>query len=218
LEYSTFPGGDVIEEGIIQYDPSRFTFIPLLPRHEYAVVEKYRKILNQMDLIGAYENGVGFGNISHRKNYSHILRIQKPQFIITGSQTGHLKNLTGEHYTRVIDFDIDAFSVTAQGAVKASSETVTHASIYQMNPYIQAVVHFHHKKIWDNMIKGDYEFTGKWILYGTYEMAIAVRDCIGDKTQGIFVMKGHEEGAIAYGPNLSTVLNIIERIYKKYIK
>jgi ribulose-5-phosphate 4-epimerase/fuculose-1-phosphate aldolase len=212
------PGGYVTEEGIIKYDPSRFTYIPFLPRHEYERVEKYRKILNQMNLIGAYDNGVGFGNISQRKNYSHILRTQNPQFIISGSQTGHLKDLSGEHYTRVIDVDIDAFAVTAQGAVKASSETVTHASIYQRNPYIQAVVHFHHKKVWDNMIKGDYEFTGKWILYGTYEMAIAVRDCIGDKTQGIFVMKGHEEGAIAYGPNLSTVMHIINRIYKKYIK
>ena len=208
----------MVEEGIIKYDPSQFTYISTLPSHEYARVEKYRKILNKMNLIGAYENGVGFGNISQRKNYTHIYRTQKPQFIISGSQTGRLKDLTGEHYTRVIDVDIDAFAVTAQGAVKASSEAVTHASIYQMNPYIRAVVHFHHKKIWDKMVKGDYEFTGKWILYGTYEMAIAVRDCIGDKTQGIFVMKGHEEGAIAYGPNLSTAFNIIERVYKKYIK
>ena len=89
---------------------------------------------------------------------------------------------------------------------------------YRMNPYIQAVVHFHLKKIRDKMIEGGYEFTGKWILYGTYEMAIAVRDCIGDKTQGIFVMKGHGEGAIAYGPNLSTALNSIERVYKTFIK
>jgi len=212
------PGAKVIEEGIIKYDTSRFTYVPTLPRYEYETVEKYRKILKQMNLIGAYDNGVGFGNISQRKNYSHIYRTQKPQFIITGSKTGHLKDLAGEHYTRVIDFDIEAFSVTAQGAVKASSETVTHAAIYRMNPYIQAVIHFHHKKIWDKMIEIGHEFTGKWILYGTYEMAIAVRDCIGDKTQGVFVMKGHKEGAIAYGPNLSTALNIIERVYKKYIK
>jgi ribulose-5-phosphate 4-epimerase/fuculose-1-phosphate aldolase len=204
------------DEGVIKYDQSRFTYIAALPRHEYTTIEKYRKILNGMNLVSAYDNGLGYGNISMRKNYGHILRTEKPQFIITGSQTGHLKDLSGEHYTRVLGCDVDAFAVTAQGARKASSETVTHAAIYAMNPYIGAVVHFHHKKIWNHMITGGYEFTGKWILYGTYEMAVAVRACIGDKTQGIFVMKGHEEGGVAYGPNLSTVLHIIAAVYKKY--
>jgi hypothetical protein len=204
------------EEGVIKYDQSRFKYIASLPLHEYATIEKYRKIFKKMNLVSAYANGLGYGNISMRKNYSHILRTDNPQFIITGSQTGHLANLSGKHYTRVLDCDIDAFSVTAQGAVKASSETVTHAAIYKMNPHIGAVVHFHHKKIWDHMVAGDYEFTGKWILYGTYEMAIAVRECINDKTQGIFVMKGHEEGGVAYGPNISTVMHIITAVYNKY--
>jgi ribulose-5-phosphate 4-epimerase/fuculose-1-phosphate aldolase len=204
------------DEGVIKYDQSRFTYMATLPRHEYVTIEKYRKILNEMNLVSAYANGLGYGNISMRKNYGHILRTKNPQFIITGSQTGHIKDLTGEHYTRVLDCDIDAFAVTAQGALKASSETVTHAAIYAMNPHIGAVVHFHHKKIWNHMIGGGYESTGKWVLYGTYEMAIAVRDCIGDNTQGTFVMKGHEEGGVAYGPNLSTALHLIAAIYKKY--
>lgn len=202
-------------EGIIKYDQSGFRFIDPLPKQEYAVVETYRKMLNDMNLIGVYENGLGYGNISRRKNYLRLKRTKRPQFIITGTQTGHLKDLTGEHYTRVIDFDIQEFSVTAQGSVRASSETVTHASIYEMNAFIGAVIHIHNKAVWNYMIAEGYPSTGKWIPYGTYEMAVSVKECIGDATQGLIVMKGHEEGVIAYGPNLSTTIHLIENIYKK---
>ncbi len=206
-----------MDEGIIKYDQSGFRFIPPLPRHEYATVETYRKILNDLNLIGVYDNGLGFGNISRRCDYSHLLRTARPQFIITGTQTGHLRDLSGEHYTRVIDFDLDRFSVTAQGTVRASSETVTHASIYEMNSSIGAVVHIHNGKTWKGMKAANYPATGKWIPYGTFEMAVAVKECIGDKTQGLIVMKGHEEGVIAYGPNLSTALHLIEKVYKEFV-
>ncbi len=202
-------------EGIIRYDQSGFRFTGPLPKHEYAVVEKYRRILNHRNLIGVYDDGLGFGNISRRKDYLHLKRTKRPQFIITGTQTGHLKNLDGEHYTRVIDFDIQAFSVTAQGSVRASSETVTHASIYEMNPFIGAVIHIHSKTIWKYMIAEGYPSTGKWIPYGTLEMAVSVKECIGDTTQGLIVMKGHDEGVIAYGPNLSSTMHLIEKVFNK---
>lgn len=204
-------------EGIIQYDQSGFIFTPPLPAHEYSVLEKYREMLNQMKLIAAYDNGLGYGNISMRKDYSHLHSTPRPQFLITGTQTGHLQYLTGEHYTRVIDFDIQRFMVVAQGTARASSETVTHASIYEMNPAINAVIHIHHPQIWTEMIKENYPATGKWIPYGTLEMAVAVKSCIHDKTQGLIVMKGHKEGAIAYGPNLATVMSLIGKVYKKYV-
>ncbi len=205
------------DEGVIKYDQSGFRFTPPLPREEYITLEKYRKRLNRMELISAYDNGLGYGNISLRKDYSRFHQTDGPQFLITGTQTGHLRDLRGEHYTRVTDFDLDAFSVIAQGTIRASSETVTHAAIYQMNRDIGSVIHIHQNKIWKEMKRGDYPATGKWIPYGTFEMAVAVKECIGDRTQGIIVMKGHEEGVIAYGPNLSTVMGIIGKVYKKYV-
>lgn len=205
-------------EGVIKYDQSNFTFIPALPEYEYKTVESYRKKLHAVRLIGVYENGLGFGNISQRKNYGHIWSTKQSQFIISGTQTGHLKDLTGEHYVRVIDFDIERFSVMAQGTVRASSETVTHASIYSMNPHIQAIIHFHHPLLWKHMQAHDYASTGKWVLYGTQEMALAVKACVGTSSQGIFVMKGHEDGGVAYGPNLNTAMNIIAQTFKRFIE
>ncbi|MCP4220481.1 MAG: class II aldolase/adducin family protein [bacterium] len=205
-----------MEEGVVKYD-SNFTATGPLPHHEYATIEKYRKMLNGMNLIAAYANGLGFGNISQRKDYKHFQQTERPQFIITGTQTGHLSDLGGSDYTRVTDFDIDTFSVSAQGVAKASSETVTHAAIYMMNASIGAVVHIHDETIWNAMKKGDYPSTEKWVAYGTYEMAVAVKDCIGTRTQGILVMRGHDEGVISYGPNLITAVNIIGKVYTKYV-
>jgi ribulose-5-phosphate 4-epimerase/fuculose-1-phosphate aldolase len=208
----------VVDEGVIKYDQSNFKFIPPLPVHEYRSIEKYRKMVRKINLIGVYEEvQLGFGNISQRKDYTNIHATTRPQFIVSGTQTGHLYDLGGEHYTRVIDFDIDEFSVTAQGAVRASSETVTHASIFQSNPNIRGIIHFHHPIIWKHMLEDDYPSTGRWILYGTYEMALAVKDCVGDNTQGLFAMRGHEDGGVAYGPSLNAAMNIVAQVYKKYV-
>ncbi len=207
----------VKDEGVIKYDQSNFTFIPPLPVHEYKTVESYRKKLYAAHLIGAYENGLGFGNISQRKDYLFLHPTSHPQFIISGTSTGQLKDLTGAHYVRVVDYDINRFSVTAQGMVRASSETVTHASIYSMNPHIRAIIHFHHPLVWKRMQAENYPATGKWVLYGTPEMAVAVKDCVADTSQGIFVMKGHEDGGVAYAPGLNAAMNLIAQVYKKFV-
>lgn len=207
----------VMDEGVIKYDQSKFKFIPPLPKNEYLAVERYRKICNRLNLIGAYDNGLGFGNISQLKDYSKFHSTKQPQFIISGTQTGELADLTGGHYTRVVDFDLGDFSVTGQGVVRASSETVTHGSIYQMNPNIRAIIHFHHPVLWKHMKEANYDSTGKWVLYGTPEMAVAVKNCVADKTQGIFVMRGHPDGGVVYGPSLNAAMNIITGVYKKFV-
>jgi len=204
----------VKDEGVIKYDQSGFTFVPPLPAHEYGIVERYRKICNQLNLIGAYPDGLGFGNISTRKDYSRLYKSSKPQFIISGTQTGQLSDLDGGHYVRVLDFDLENFSVTAQGSIRASSETVSHGSIYETNRGIGAVVHFHHPVLWKHMMKENYLSTGRWVLYGTYEMAAAVKHCVGDRTQGLFVMRGHEDGGVAFGPSLNAAMNIVAGAYR----
>lgn len=222
----------IIDDGIIKYDKSSFTQTGPLPLQEYLNLEKWRKKLNQLELISAYAHvDVGFGNISQKRNYQNYFPTKKPQFVITGTQTGNIRNLSGEHYTRVIDYDIDYFKISAMGPLDASSESLTHAAIYELNPAIGAVVHIHNEKIWDGMIKDNADATSKFIPYGTKEMALAVKDCISQtthnmfirsgfydgKSQGIFVMKGHHEGVISYGPNLTTACHLILKAYKKYV-
>ncbi len=203
-------------EGVIKFDQSDFTPISGIPVHEYRVLERYRQLMNELELISAYEDGFGFGNISKIVDYSNIYRSDKPQFLISGSQTGHLKNLTGEHYTRILDFDIEQFFVKTQGAIKASSETLTHAAIYDQNPAIKAIIHFHNIGIWKALIKSNCPATSRWIEYGTFEMAVATMQHIGSKTQGYFVMRGHREGVVVYGPSLNAVFNQVIRMVQDH--
>jgi L-ribulose-5-phosphate 4-epimerase len=90
-------------------------------------------------------------------------------------------------------------AVEAQGPIAPSSESLTHYGIYMNYPNIGAVFHVHHNELWKYMINNDHDKTPKNIDYGTQEMAEAAKKCIGNKSKGIFVMEGHQDGIISYG-------------------
>ena len=92
---------------------------------DFLQINSYRKKLYELELIGAYPDGIGFGNISIRNN--------KSEFIISGSATGNFKNLTKKHYSLVKDYNIHKNSVLCKDLNKASSESLTHAAIYESN-------------------------------------------------------------------------------------
>ena len=69
----------------------------------------------------------------------------KKGFLITGTQTGEIKNLNREHYTCVTDYNIEKNFIRSEGPIKASSESLTHAMIYELDPAIKVVIHVHHE-------------------------------------------------------------------------
>jgi len=209
-----------IDDGIIKYDTSEHTQGPNLNDREFQELEKFRHKLYQLKLIGEYPSKkIGYGNLSLRCIYQNLHTTNHPQFIITGTQTGGKEHLTGEHYTRVLDFNFHKWSIKDRGPIQASSEALTHAAIYQSKPeIIKAVFHIHNKDIWKGMITEDYHFTPENVPYGTEEMAIAVKKCVADKRQGIFVMKGHQDGVISYGPTMQSAMDLILEVYTKFCK
>ena len=205
-----------IDDGVIKYDRSFFTQGDPLPPQEYIHLEKWREILYDLNLIGEYlPEKIGYGNLSQRKNYTSFLAHQEIQFLITGTQTGGLAELQGEHYTRVVGVEIKNLKVIVNGPREASSEALTHAAIYQANSQIQAVFHIHHLSLWKFMIKSGYPSTKEHIPYGTLEMAKATIDLVGKTTQGIFSMQGHREGIISYGRSLKEAGEIILELFQK---
>ena len=56
----------------------------------------WRERLHSWGLIGVYENGIGFGNVSVRLGNSC-------QFVISGTQTAHLRDLGPESYCTVTE-------------------------------------------------------------------------------------------------------------------
>lgn len=149
--------------------------------------------------IGTYPDGVGYGNISYRTG--------PREFIISGTQTGHLRHTRSCHYARVDEWDIEHNSLHCVGAVKASSESLTHAALYDASSEIQAIIHIHQTQLWQHYCDR-LPTTGAHVPYGTpamaHEMWRLFRETDIAETK-ILVMAGHEDGIIAVGQTLPEV-------------
>lgn len=197
----------MIEEGYIKYH-CNWVYSPALNLDSISEVNLWRKKLHVMGLIGEYDNGVSFGNVSVRGD-------RPGEFIITGTQTGGISCLTERHYTTVTDFDWKKNKVTCEGPVEASSETLTHAALYVANPEINAVVHVHHLRLWE-ILRHKVLTTPKDCAYGTPEMAQEIiRLCQESNLneQKILVMEGHKEGIVSFGIDLEEAASIILKYY-----
>lgn len=195
------------DEGIIKFKLT-LKRAPAPEMNQVIALEKWRALFFKLGLVGEYPiDNIGYGNLSSR--------LSKKTFIITGSQTGHLAHLQAHHYTKVIDCDLKKGSVTAEGLIPPSSESLTHFGIYEANPNIQYVFHVHHQKLWEMLHNGDYDSIDEDVAYGTQEMAEAAHALLKNKSSGIFVMKGHEDGIISYGTSAEEAGKIILELYRK---
>ena len=120
-------------DGIVKFNCYWNQSGPVISDEDFEIINYWRDILYNMDLIGAYENGIGFGNISMRGKRGN-------QFIITGSSTGEIPELEPGHYVKVDSFHISDKAGPCSGPLKASSESLTHAAIYSADPGVNGVV------------------------------------------------------------------------------
>lgn len=159
---------------------------------------RWRCPLHRAGLIGHFvDHDIGYGNLSAR------LR-DGSGFVISGTQTGHIEQASAAHFAFVTGYDIEANSVTSSGPVEASSESLTHAAIYELDEAIGAVVHVHSDRLWD-VSKGDLPSTRASVAYGTPQMAREFRRLFGETTfgnTGIARMAGHAGGLISFGQDV----------------
>lgn len=191
-------------EGYIKFDLQWDKKSVDFPEYLLSELNDFRTRLFDLGLIGMYPDGIGFGNISTRFGNTD-------QFIISGTATGQLRTLTKEHFSLVTGFDIDKNTVICEGQIAASSESMSHAALYKSNHNINAVVHVHHKKLWENYLN-NLPTTPKNAEYGTIEMASEIKK-LAHVSEGIIIMGGHEEGIVSFGTNLGEVTNRIIKLY-----
>ena len=172
---------------------------------DFHEINSCRQKLYEAGFIGAYPDGIGFGNLSVRYN--------KNQFIISGSATGNFKNLSKNHFALVKDFDISKNNIQYVGLTKASSESLSHAAIYNSNSEVNAVIHIHHKGMWNTYLN-DLPTTDKKAEFGTPEIAIELAK-LANLPSGIIIMGGHPEGIIAYGKTIEKAYNILIEYFNK---
>ncbi|RUM71421.1 MAG: class II aldolase/adducin family protein [Sulfurovum sp.] len=197
-------------DGVIKYT---FDFQQTEPlKHEqFTEIESLRKRLFALNLIGVTDEGIGFGNISQR--------VGRDSFVITGTQTGHLAKLQGEHYALIEAYNDKEFYLKSSGAIKPSSEALTHGTIYNLSFDISAVIHIHSKVIWNFMLKNNYLKTED-VAYGTKEMIDEVNrifSTIEPLSNPKFVMLGHEDGVIIFGTDLLSAELILYEMLKKVV-
>lgn len=191
-------GAGPIDEGYVKYRCD-WHEAPLPDASRVDELDRWRRSLRAAGLIGYYtEHGIGYGNLSVRLG-------DAGQFVISGTQTGLLETTDAAHYSLVTFVDIDGNRVAATGPVPPSSESLTHAALYGLDPAIMAVVHAHSRKLWE-LWRNRLPTTSADVAYGTPAMAHEFerlwRDTVFADTR-VAVMAGHDEGLVSVGASLA---------------
>ena len=173
----------------------------------------WRSILHGLGLIGQdpqrYQ-GFGYGNISQRSG------LDPAHFIISGTQTGQLLKLSQAQYVLIQNCDIENNQVSAKGPIKPSSEALTHATLYQLNPVIQCVMHVHDPVLWRFGLAQGIPATDEKVAYGTPAMAQEMTRLYRDtdlSQHKILVMAGHEDGVLSFGDSIDEAGNAMLRLW-----
>jgi L-ribulose-5-phosphate 4-epimerase len=199
------------DEGVIKFT-CRQLKTKAVRFEDFEELNRWRQILHDKGLIGENDEGIGYGNIS--------MRGEEDQFFISGSATGGIITLGPENYSLVESFDLEHNSLVCKGAVKASSESMSHGALYRMSNEIKAVVHIHHLGMWDYYID-KLPTTKKDVAYGTPEMAFEIqrlyRESELPKVKAM-VMGGHREGLISFGSSIKEASELILDYYSNMEK
>jgi ribulose-5-phosphate 4-epimerase/fuculose-1-phosphate aldolase len=178
----------------------------IAPFDELTDLNACRRKLRKLSLIGMDSNGIGFGNLSVRDG-------RTSNFYITGSATGGLPELTPTDCVRVVAYDFQENWLRYEGSAIPSSESLTHAAIYESDQSTFAVIHCHDSILWRTLLER-VPTTSMAAAYGTPEMAYEIIRLLKISdigTKRIFVMAGHEGGIVAFGKNLEEAFNVLMR-------
>lgn len=193
------------QEGVIQYHYQLQTHATPWPADLLHELNFWRNTLLDAGWIGQQPEcygGLGFGNLSHRLPQPG----QPDAFLITASQTGHLKPLPADSWTLITHASLDTNQIQASGQQPPSSESLSHAAIYQTRMTANAVIHVHCPQLWQQAIEQDCPATPARTPYGTPAMAKAIQNQ-ANNDHGLLVMLGHQDGLLAWGKDLAEAAN-----------
>lgn len=193
------------EEGVIKF-ACNWTNAPFESPIDLSSLIKVRNELWKLRLIGASSDNVGYGNVS-------VFSAQK-EFIISGTQTGSLSQFTENEFSIVTDYNIQMNTLSCTGLVKASSESLTHAALYDCSGDIKSVLHVHSMPLWQKF-KDVLPTTSPEAEYGTIQMAESVGKVAQSNSntkERVIILGGHPEGIIAYGKDPEDALMAIKEL------
>jgi len=195
-----------MDEGVVKYRCDWEEAAPVAAGN-IADLMTWRERLHSWGLIGVYENGIGFGNVSVRLGNSC-------QFVISGTQTAHLRDLGPESYSTVTEFNLEQNFLGCRGPVQASSESLTHAALYLQRDDVGGIIHVHNPKLWQQLLF-KIPTTRKEIPYGTPQMALEMFRLFEEENlaeRKILAMAGHEDGIICFGSTLDEAGKVLSAV------
>jgi hypothetical protein len=167
----------------------------------------WREVLARLGVIGrdpARYQGLGYGNVSARVPPFGDVGRGARRFLVTGSQTGGFTRVALDDFCLVERYDLEAHRVRSAGSVPPSSESLTHAALYDVGPAVRTVLHGHAPEIWRHARALGIPVTHRDAANGTAAMAREVQRLYRESTlasTGILAMGGHQDGVIAFGAN-----------------
>src|SRR5262245_58124993 len=137
-------GGGMYEEGVIKFEASHEDrrLEPRVLGELACKLAAWREIMAKTQLVGqdpARYDGAGYGNVSGRVGPPSANRGARA-FLITGTQTGGKACVSLSDFCVVKDYDYHKNRVSSYGPILPSSESMTHAAIYDLSPHIRYVL------------------------------------------------------------------------------
>jgi L-ribulose-5-phosphate 4-epimerase len=193
-----------VTEGVIQFQcEHRFESLPSFIDPLWHTLRTWRARLAELGVVGADPqryDGYGFGNLSARVE---DLADKSPRaFLVTGTQTSGRGDLTRDDVCLVTEYDYTRNWVRSVGMVKPSSESMTHAALYDCRADLRFVFHGHSPFLWRNAAAFGIPTTALDVGYGTVAMAREVQRLCRDDAANrgcILAMGGHEDGILTFG-------------------
>lgn len=198
-------------EGVIRFavEHTQAALEPRVHGEAARVLAAWREILAHLRLLGRdpsrYE-GLGFGNVSARVTPLGGAPQGARPFLVSGSQTGGIAHATLRDFCVVERWELAANRVTSRGEVPPSSESLTHAALYDCSPAIRCVLHAHSPALWRNARALGLPVTDAGAANGTTAMALEMPRLF---REGVFAslkiaaMGGHEDGVMVFGADAS---------------
>jgi ribulose-5-phosphate 4-epimerase/fuculose-1-phosphate aldolase len=158
--------------------------------------------------------GLGYGNVSARVGPFGDVARGRRRFLVTGTQTAGLAHATLREFCLVESWDVGRNQVTSSGLVQPSSESLTHAALYDASPAIRAVLHAHAPDLWRQARALGIPVTDAAAANGTPAMALEVARLFREGTLAstrIAAMGGHEDGVIALGASAEEAGGVLVR-------
>jgi L-ribulose-5-phosphate 4-epimerase len=172
-------------------------------------MNKIRTELFDMGLIGI-SDGIGYGNIS--------IRTSNDSFLISATQTGGKRVLDTRDYSEVLAYNFGENSIICKGFINASSESLTHAAVYEYSENIGAVIHIHHQPFWEKILN-KVPTTDAQNEFGTVDLAMNVIQLFNSTNLAeskIIAMDGHIGGIISFGEDISSARDVLLQYFKEY--